>query len=67
MRSRKATANQLDSMRRSAEARRCPKCQRKSALSARFVLDDGSARKCLFCGHECGILHGQPFGFKDQR
>lgn len=29
---RKATANTVTSMRRSAESRRCPKCQRKSAL-----------------------------------
>jgi ribosomal protein S14 len=46
---RKATASTVKAMRRSAEARRCPSCGRKSAL-VRY--DDGWAqgRVCRLCG-----------------
>lgn len=50
---RRATANTITAMQRSAENRRCPKCQRKSAL--RFVsnkLHFGSVCRWPGCGFE---------------
>lgn len=63
------TANQRDAKRRTAEKRRCPRCQRRAALSTRYELRNaadtrrvGSARECNYCGHEVGIRDGVPFG-----
>lgn len=42
---RKATANTVTAMRRSAERRQCPECGRKSAM---VRTDDG--RFCRWCG-----------------
>lgn len=53
-------------MRRSAERRRCPKCQRKSALGAVAGPLGGSVKRCRFCYHECGSIDGKPFGFAAQ-
>lgn len=47
----------------SAEHRQCPKCGRKAALGAPVVMPDGRARKCRYCGHECGVISGNPFGY----
>jgi hypothetical protein len=53
-----------DAMARVAEHRRCPKCQRKAALGERVRWEGvGSARKCRYCGHECGTTYGKPFGY----
>jgi hypothetical protein len=47
---RKATPNTVTAMRRSAENRRCPACQRKSALV--FVSDAfGFGHICRWCKH----------------
>ena len=50
---RKATANTVAAMRRSAERRRCPECDRKSALS-RYDEDDGFGWYCRWddCGYD---------------
>lgn len=61
------TPNQKDSMRRSAERRRCPKCQRKSALVALAGQPGSAVRRCRFCYHECGSVDGKPFGFKSEQ
>ena len=42
---RKATANTVTAMKRSAERRQCPKCERKSAI-VRF---DTGERACRWC------------------
>lgn len=48
----------------SARSRRCPRCQRGAALSAPVVWEgQGRARRCLYCGHECGVLYGETFGY----
>lgn len=47
----KATANTVKAMSRSAENRRCPKCDRKSAL--KFVSDEyGFGHACRWCDYE---------------
>lgn len=49
---------------RSAESRKCPKCQRKAALSAPHIMEGvGRARRCNYCGHEVGIIYGESFGY----
>ena len=51
-------------MTRVAAFRKCPRCQRKAALSARVRWEGvGSARRCNYCGHECGSMYGKPFGY----
>lgn len=53
---------------RVAERRRCPRCQRRSALSTRYEIADdygrptGSYRTCLYCGHEVGSINGKTYG-----
>jgi hypothetical protein len=48
----------------SARARRCPRCRRKAALSAPVIHEGiGRARRCNYCGHEVGIIYGEPFGY----
>jgi hypothetical protein len=48
---------------RSAQSRKCPRCLRLAALSAPVVWPGiGRARKCNYCGHEVGIIHGESFG-----
>ena len=59
------TQNQLAAKQRVADRRRCPKCNRRSALSTRGELADygrvvGHYRTCLYCGHEVGVLNGVP-------
>lgn len=47
---RRATANSVKAAQRSAENRRCPKCDRKSAT--RFVSDDfGFGTVCRWCDY----------------
>jgi hypothetical protein len=48
---RKATANTVKAMQRSAAARQCPKCERKSALK-RFSDDLMYGTACRWCGYE---------------
>jgi transcription elongation factor Elf1 len=51
-------------MTRVAKSRKCPRCQRKAALSSPVVWPGiGRARKCNYCGHEVGILYGETFGY----
>lgn len=47
----------------SARSRKCPRCRRKAALSARVRDDMGSVRECLYCGHQVGTMFGKSFGF----
>jgi Zn ribbon nucleic-acid-binding protein len=47
---RKATANTVRAMQRSAESRRCPQCQRKSAM-VRFSESTCFGSACRWCGH----------------
>lgn len=50
---KKATANTVNAMERSASSRQCPKCGRKSAM--KFHADDlmfGSACRWADCGYE---------------
>jgi len=47
---------------RSARSRKCPRCLRLAALSERVRWDNGFGRRCLYCGHEVGIVDGQSFG-----
>lgn len=47
---------------RSAQARKCPRCLRRAALSERVVWPDGHGHRCNYCGHEVGIIDGKPFG-----
>lgn len=48
----------------SARSRRCPRCLRKAALSTPAIWEGiGRARRCNYCGHEVGIIHGEPFGY----
>ena len=46
----------------SAARRKCPRCLRKAALSAKVEHPDGFARRCQYCGHEVGISFGESFG-----
>ena len=47
---RRATPNSVKAARRSAESRKCPQCQRKSAM--KFHSDDfGFGSTCRWCGH----------------
>jgi hypothetical protein len=48
---------------RSAQSRKCPRCLRLAAMSQRVTHPDGSARRCNYCGHECGISFGETFGY----
>lgn len=53
---RKATPNTVAAMRRSAENRRCPNCDRKSAMGAEQHNDDDPwcttrERVCRWCGY----------------
>lgn len=56
----RATPNTVAAMRRSAEARRCPHCDRKSAMGAEQRVDDGfmrtSERACRWCGYRAGTV-----------
>jgi hypothetical protein len=48
----------------SARSRRCPRCERKAALSEAVVWEgEGRARKCRYCGHEVGVVYGKTFGY----
>ena len=54
---------------RVADSRRCPACDRRSALSSpKPFVDDfdgevvGRVRECLYCGHAVGSLLGKSFG-----
>lgn len=56
-----ATSN---AMRRVARSRKCPRCLRLAALSSPVVWPGiGRARRCNYCGHECGTNYGEPFGY----
>jgi Zn ribbon nucleic-acid-binding protein len=46
---RKATANSVKAAQRSAESRKCPECQRKSAM---VYFNDGvvAGSECRWCG-----------------
>jgi len=46
----------------SAKSRTCPRCLRQAALGAPVIWPNGRARRCLYCGHECGVVDGQSFG-----
>lgn len=48
---------------RVAASRRCPRCQRKAALSSPVRDEMGRVRECLYCGHQCGTRYGTTFGF----
>lgn len=48
---------------RSARHRKCPRCLRLAAMSEPVVWDEGRARRCNYCGHETGIVYGEPFGY----
>jgi hypothetical protein len=60
-RRRRASARVASS--RTAQSRKCPRCQRKAALSAPTIWPgEGRVRGCLYCGHEVGLRNGEPFG-----
>lgn len=53
---RKATANTVTAMKRSAENRRCPNCDRKSAMGREVVTENSDflyvrERECRWCGY----------------
>lgn len=56
---RKATPNTVAAMKRNAEARRCPNCDRKSAMGAEVVSEDSfmriRERTCRYCGFASGV------------
>lgn len=58
------TGNQRRARVSAAVHRRCPKCERGSALGQRFRIPEGTWRKCRYCGHECGVINNKLFGFK---
>lgn len=46
-----------------AKRRKCPRCLRHGALRTPAVFPgEGIIRKCLYCGHECGVWGGISFG-----
>jgi hypothetical protein len=67
------TSSQLAAKQRVADRRRCPACNRRSALSTPGEIADdygrriGRYRKCLYCGHEVGIKNGETFGYRTER
>lgn len=56
----RATPNTVAAMRRGAESRRCPNCNRKSAMGAEQRTDDGwmctRERTCRWCGFSAGTV-----------